>query len=74
MSKMSSHFFYNMLQDAVMRYVMWDTRHNVWVYIGSMLMAQGDKGVPIGGFFRAHEMIPWAISKGRNVFKHDTFL
>ena len=57
-----------------MRYVHWDIHHNIWFSAGPVLMAQGDKGVPIGGFLSAQQMILWAISKERKLFEHDSFL
>ena len=54
----------------VMRYVRWDIKHNGWFCAGPVLMAQGDKGVSIGGFLSAQQMIFWAISKERKLFRH----
>ena len=70
--KATCQFFYTIPLDAVMRYVRWDIRHNVWFCPGPVLMAQGDKGVPIGGFLSAQQMILWAISKERKLFQHDS--
>ena len=72
--KATSQFFYTILLEAVMRYVHWDIKHNVWFCAGPVLMAQGDNGAPIGGFLSAQQMILWAIFKERKLFQHDSFI
>ena len=51
--KANSQLFHTIPFEAVLRYVTWDIRFNVWFCVGPVLMAQGDKGVPIGGFLSA---------------------
>ena len=45
----------------VLEFVKWDIFHNTEFVFGSIVMSQGDKGVPIGGFLSAQLCVLWGI-------------
>ena len=71
--KVSSKFFHTVPFDLVQQYVTWDLAHNVFFCAANILLAHGGKGVPIGGFLSAQEMILWAISKERVLYTQKGF-
>ena len=55
----SSHRTVNL--EDVLNFVEWDVFHNTDFVFGSLVLAQGDKGVPIGGFLSAQLCVLWGI-------------
>ena len=45
----------------VLEFVKWDIFHNTEFVFGCIVMSQGDKGVPIGGFLSAQLCVLWGI-------------
>ena len=57
----ASHGFHNVTGAEILRYVEFDLHDNVVFTLGPLLMAQGHKGVPIGGFLSAQLAEIWAL-------------
>ena len=57
----SSNAFLNVQQDQVRRFVLFDTYDNVLFVAGPLILRQGLRGVPIGGFISAQLAEIWAI-------------
>ena len=47
--------------DEVYEYVVWDLLHNTYFCLDAILLRQGPRGVPIGGFLSAPIMVLWAF-------------
>ena len=45
-----------------MKFVKWDIFRNIDSFFGFVVLAQDDKGVPIGGFLSAHLCVLWGVS------------
>ena len=52
----------------VLKFVKWDVFHNSQFVFGSVVLAQGDKGVPIGGFLSAQWCVLWGVFCGSLLF------
>ena len=57
----ASNAFLNVTQDLVTRFVRFDTYDNVLFVAGPVILRQGLRGVPIGGFISAQLAEIWAI-------------
>ena len=57
----SSDQFYNISSAAVLRYVQFELFENELFVLGPVILSQGDKGVPIGGFLSAQISELWAL-------------
>ena len=57
----SSDQFYNISSGAVLRYVQFELFENELFVLGPLILSQGDKGVPIGGFLSAQIRELWAL-------------
>ena len=53
MGKASARHFHLLTEDEVLRFAEYDLCSNVLLAIGPLILSQGDKGVPIGGFISA---------------------
>ena len=52
----------------VLKFVSWDVFHNTEFVFGSVVWAQGDKGVPIGGFLSAQLCVLWGVFRESLLF------
>ena len=52
----------------VLKFVTWDVFHNTEFVFGSVFLAQGDKGVPIGGFLFAQLCVLWGVFRESLLF------
>ena len=60
MGKASARQFHLLTEDEVLRFAEYDLCSNVLLAIGPLILSQGDKGVPIGGFISAQIAEIWA--------------
>ena len=63
LGKSASEDFFTFESCVVLKYVKWDLYKNTFFCIGPMIMAQGKRGVPIGGFISAQCAELWCIYK-----------
>ena len=63
MRKSASEDFFSFESKVVLKYVKWDLYKNTLFCIGPLVMAQGKRGVPIGGFISAQCTELWCMYK-----------
>ena len=66
--KSSGSQFILVSEASVSRFVEFDTKQNNLFTIGGIILAQGAKGVPIGGFISAQLAEIWAVWKEHEEF------
>ena len=49
--------------EQIHKYVVWELYHNTYFCVDQILMRQGERGVPIGGFLSAQLMVLYAIAQ-----------
>ena len=61
MGKSANSTFLVVSFQQVYENVVWDLLHNTYFCLEKILLRQGPKGVPIGGFLSAQIMVLWVI-------------
>ena len=69
--KSAENMFVVLNFDEVYEYVVWDLLHNTYFCLDTILLRQGPRGVPIGGFLSAQIMVLWAIFRESVLFSQD---
>ena len=69
--KSAEHMFVVLNFDEVYEYVVWDLLHNTFFCLDTILLRQGSRGVPIGGFLSAQIMVLWAIFRESVLFNQE---
>ena len=58
--KNSEKSFVTLSEEEVLRFVEFDMAANVFLTVGPVILSQGAKGIPIGGFLSAQIVEIWA--------------
>ena len=61
LGRSTSKDFHNLSAHEVLRYTDFELFHNTLFVLGPLVMCQGEKGVPIGGFLSAHISEIWCL-------------